>query len=988
MDSFDKLSKRALTLGNHYQKYLFTIKRYKDSLIQALESSGKLMQIHLWRSSLCPAEEMKIIINLSEDDNVKIQHLSCYYSLQFIYLNFRNSDILELEITSGISPTEAYYHFMMQIGNDFRELSRAYIENLLNIYIPKENRPEFFISSVGTRADQDDIDVGIITADDCDVEELNMAFQKITQHMLVYATKLHLYLSENVGKDLYTTTISEYDSLLSKQIQDVVIISELLNAKIILGSQALFDKFQETIISRYFYNPKKNVRFHEGFLRGILGEMRSLLISPLKNDAISPKYDSLRILKSIICAKKTIYNVQEVNAWDIINILIEKEPHLKPEYELLFKAVSFLEMFKFLLQMYVVQEETHRMDEIDPSQLAFIAQKMGYMPIGTVEAWDQLIIDYYRYVKEVRKLCDFLLEDVTKHLSSISIFVKILKSPKYQVAGGRSKRVLAKEFIDKMHFFAGAKYWEDVLILLQSDQNILNTFVNGFEELDETVKNDVITGYVEWAQFSPITVIRLISILGKKQKNIFGDTIFLRMNLKFLQYIEKMPRTAERLSRIFSHYPQYIHEYFQYVPELHFEYLDRILEKPVFDYELKVFQLQLKELCNIHKWSSKYFHRFFSRVISNYPKYLKSLTSITQLSKISSGLFAMVDVQADYIQKKVLLGDYYDLEFLRVGIGTLRGVDLSVTNRDFTNFCDNYLRKLFDICTEEVGRDISSELPSTDTFAVLAAGGHARRQAYDDDYDLIAIVDTDDDEVIQYATRIVTRMNREILKRGLLPHYRLGEILGGFVNPISQIIEYLSSDDEENFIDLSQLLGARMIIGGEVMESVVKEKILDRFIFEKKPFYINRMIEEIQDRQSKAEKCSGEACNLKETIGGLRDIEAVTLILKAYLGITYPISEDFLLEMKIYFPDITEELDILLHSVHVLRTIRNLYRITEAAEDNIQRGYLSRLAAIFKQSNHPEWGDSDLIFKRINDTLEQSAVACSKVIQFLKSHIK
>ena len=45
---------------------------------------------------------------------------------------------------------------------------------------------------------------------------------------------------------------------------------------------------------------------------------------------------------------------------------------------------------------------------------------MGYQPIGTVGSWEQLIIDYYVYVKEVRKFCDFMVNEDSEHLSSIT----------------------------------------------------------------------------------------------------------------------------------------------------------------------------------------------------------------------------------------------------------------------------------------------------------------------------------------------------------------------------------------------------------------------------------------------------------------------------------------------------------------------------------------------------------------------------------------
>ena len=987
MDQFETLEKRIEKLGNHYQKYTFTIKRFKDSLIHALESSGKLMQVHLWQPSVSPLEEMKIIIGLDGDEKTKLEHLSCYYALQFLFMNSRSLDVLQLNITSGQALTDVYYDYIMQIGRDFRKLTAAYLTSLLDVYIPENKYPEFFICSVGTRADQDDIDVGIITAEGENIEEFNKTFQKVARNMLVYATPLHLYLSEHVGEHIYTTTIPEYKHLFKLQIQDVVIISELLNAKKILGSDTLFQKFQNEVISKYFYYPDQDIQFHEGFLRGILGEVRSLLISPPQNDAICPKDDALRMLKSILYAKKTICNVCEVNAWDIIDALIEKESHLKQEYEHMFKALSFLEMLKFFLQLYIVQEETFRLCDIDKKQLSIIAEKMGYSPIGTVSAWDQLIIDYYRYVKQVRKLCDFLLVDVSKHLSSVSLFVEMLKSPDNRDKKGKYKGYLAKDFIYAANFFCGTKYWEDVHKLLETDRELLDDFIDGFERLDKSSQKKVILKYIEWARYTPYTIIRFITILRKRQENEIGNTISWKLNLAFLQFIKDLPYTTERFCRIFSHYPYHIHEYLYFLPESHFRLLDRILAPTVIVDMLKPYQTQLKELCNIHKWSSQYFHRFIYRVISKHPEYLNFLTNRGHLSKIAMGLLAMVDVYHDYKHKKQALGLYYDLEFLRVGVGTMHGVELDITNRDFTEFCDQYIIKLFDICTKEIGDKISSVPANTDTFALLAAGGHARGQAYDDDYDLIAIVDTDDPEMIYHATRVVTRMNREILKRGVLPHYRLGEILGNYVSSVSRIDHYLGSCDEESFIDLSQLLGARVIVGSDVMKSVINEKILDKFIFNDTPKYIRRMIKEIRNRQ---ESMSGrnltEIFNLKETIGGLRDIEGLALILKAHLGIRKPISQNFFKEIKSSLPKISGELDIVTDSVYFLRAIRNLYRITVAADDTIQPDYFGRLANIFKYSNQFNLKSSQKISLRIQETLAASAKSCDNIFDFIQSN--
>jgi hypothetical protein len=113
--------------------------------------------------------------------------------------------------------------------------------------------------------------------------------------------------------------------LLSKKIQDVVIISELLNARLITGSAKFFSKFKKRILSRYYYHPNENNLYHEGYLRGILGELRAMLLNQPQTDSVAPKYDSIRILKSFLYAKKAILNIKEVNAWEILDRLKHKE---------------------------------------------------------------------------------------------------------------------------------------------------------------------------------------------------------------------------------------------------------------------------------------------------------------------------------------------------------------------------------------------------------------------------------------------------------------------------------------------------------------------------------------------------------------------------------------------------------------------------------------------------------------------------------------
>ncbi len=953
MDSLPALEARVATLANHHQKYIHVLKQHLDSLLDTLESSGNLMKVHLWTSSSHVEEEMAIIVGLSDEPQVNVRHVSCYYALQFLHMNFRHQDILTMGISSANMVETVYQQFMMNVGSDFRHLSKAYLKTLLDLYLPGWNRGDFFICGVGTRADQDDIDVGVVTKDDADITAINQALRDVSRDMMIYATPLHHYLSEHIGEHLYSSTISEYVTHLEPEIRDMVIISELIGSRFILGGESLFWEFHDQVTSRYYYDPEWDIRYHEGFLRGILGEARAQFLSPLASDTISPKQDGLRIIKAVLAAKKVIYGLEEVNAWDIIGALQIKEPHHASLYETISRITSFLEILKFQLQMYVAQEEAFRLEEITPELRLQLADKLGYEAIGAVSAWDQLIIDYARGVREARKFSEFIVDDITTHLSSISIFRGMFQRDGAQEPADRAARPassFAKEFIEGARFFRGTRYWEDVLIRLAEDQELQIGFIDSLEALNEESRNQVIDEYTEWAPHSPISLMRLITILWKRQENVLGDTVAARMSHLFLEKLEQLPYGTERLSKIFTRYPQYIHEFLEHLPEADFAFFFRIMNRPIADENLEEPLQRLRSLCEVHEWSGHYFGRFFSRVIASHPEYLNHLTDSQQLHEIAIGLLAQADVYPLLNDQKRALGEYYDLEFLRIGLGTMRGTDLRTTNSEFTEFCDNYMRKLYDVCLEEVRRESDSEPPSTDRFAVLAAGGHAREQAYDDDYDIIALVDTDDEDVLRYATRVMTKMNREILKRGLLPQYRLGEILDGFVNPMSQVIAYLESDDDENFIDLSQLLGSRLIVGSERMRTTINSQILDRFAISRKREYITRMVVEVRNRQYITGTCEEDGCNLKEAAGGLRDIEAVALMLKAYLGIHAPLTQDLFHWIRPELPVIADELDTLSASLYYLRTIRDLYRITVAAEDTIDPDYLTRIGTIFRRS--------------------------------------
>jgi UTP:GlnB (protein PII) uridylyltransferase len=280
------------------------------------------------------------------------------------------------------------------------------------------------------------------------------------------------------------------------------------------------------------------------------------------------------------------------------------------------------------------------------------------------------------------------------------------------------------------------------------------------------------------------------------------------------------------------------------------------------------------------------------------------------------------------------LGNYYDLELLRIGLMTLNGATIEETNARFTEFSDEYLNYLFDACREELAEEYGRWVTSFDLMAIYAAGGHAREWAFNDDYDLIVLIDTDDEKLQELGGAVISAMSSEICKRGMMPHFRFLEHFGSYVIPVGQLEAFFRRRNETDFIEKSQLLESRLVVGTSTFEEDTYERIIKPFVFARADEYVADMKAEIASRQ----KAVGEVFlphNVKECVGGLRDIVMAILICKARFGIRDPITSHILDGIGRVYPQAGLELRSLYNSMCFLKNLRDVYRLTVCLDDNL-----------------------------------------------------
>ena len=957
-DFLSSLEERTAEFGNHFRKYIQAVSHYLDPLIQRLEEKKQRDLVHILHPAYDYSSAIKIVAAAGETNEEKLNFLGTYFALQFLLANHRAIDHLRMDVlASGANKFFVYKKFMLDAGNKFRTLTAHYITELLNIFIDKEDRPEFVILGVGTKSDQDDIDVGIIDDGKRNRDKFNRAIGLIGHEMLKFATSFHFHLSEHIGSHYYSASIEEYKEVLRHEIRDFVIINEMSSGAIIIGSKGLFEQYRREITDRYFYHPGGNNKYHEGYIRGILGEVSSLLARPISATHINFKEDALRIIKSIISAQKTVFNVEAVNAWDIIDGLRNKDTKRYHEYNSLERSLTFFEIFRYLYQSFVTQDEEIMLEDASQKNIRRVARVLGYTDIGKCRAEEHLLVHYYEHIQNIRRIIPILLNDVKTHLKQHSIFASMFRL-NYQ---GN----IAQDFIQKFRFFRGTSFWDDILDDFK-DEGLLKRFVNDLNDLDPDRRKEMIKKYIVWVKYDFYSLIKFLTILGKSKSSFL---VYKDLNSHLLKTINRIPDVVRDFAYVFYRYPHLINSYLSLNEEKNLKHYLAMMDRKVYEKEIANIVSDLKNLINIHLLSSQYFRRFFLRILDKYPESIKLLKKPHRLKEFADGIYSDIDSMRAFGEKKQKLGDYYDFEIMRVGLNTLNGAPVEMTNAEFTDFSDKYIHFLFDTCRQEVDAQYNKRMITEDLLAIFAAGGHAREQAYDDDYDIIVILNSDNPEMLSYCNKIISKMNCEIIKRGTIPHHRFAEYFGRYVILLKEIEQLLSEKRSDIFIEKSQMLGARLIVGSHRFENEFLERIVKYHIFRKKEEYIKQMIGEINSRHQAEKESRTADNNIKEGIGGLRDIEMMMLIIKATFNIKEPVNSKLFKDVAARQENLKDDLCKLANAFGFLKSLRDIYRLTAGATDDIVPEALQHCAKIMGYRSSKELHNK---FKEMRREVEET----------------
>ncbi len=950
LSQYTRLRTRVEKLGNHHRKYLHTIARHRDTLVQRLEAAEILERVSLWRPSLAVRDDMERVLSVGRDEPERLGFLATYFSLQLLHLNLRSVDVLRLDLTEENRPRpEVYREFLVLVGQEFRRLTAAYMEKLLDTFLPAAERPEFVVLSVGTRSDQEDIDLAVIDDGSERALALHKALRRLVGEMLRNACRLHFYLSEQVGSHRLSASIPEFVRYCQREVQNVVATSEVLGAAPVFGSQALFDDFMQRVARRYYYRPHGSQFMHEVYLRGTIGDMRNQLAQPLGTTSINPKEDALRLLKAALYVGKTIHGVERLLYWDILPELRERDPRRADLYGELEEAVARIEIFRHLYQLYNVQEEDIPLtDEATVTSLDLVAHTLGFEQVGIIPAWQQLMMDYYDAVRTTRRVVTALVGDAHRHLRAISVFRPTLRAAAHDGAAGPGRPSLPAALLRNARRFAGIRYFEDVLADLQTKEGLLDRFVADFDAAPAAQRRRLLQGYAELGNSSFAAVIALLVMLSQRGPEAPFRGLFDALNAAFLARIATFDDAVSRLAYLFRRDPRLVNRYLSELDERDLQRLGALLAgSPLWDDRLQRECDRLAHVCRLHGESSRDLRRRFVRVAEREPEVLPHLREDARLVEVATGLIGRLEQGGSLRERREKLVNYFELEYVRVAQHALGGTEQHRIEREFCEFSDHFIARMFELCKAEVDRGSGEGMPLHDRLAIFVAGGAGREQAFDDDFDLIVLLDATADASFRYANRVVARMSAALGQCGTLPHFRFADVFGAYVTRLVDLDAYFR-ENPDAFIDKSQVLGAREVVGPGRMSRALEARIITPHIHERATEYIRDLAAELASRHALAAENPDAPFDVKEGRGALRDIETVLLMYKAWHRLREPVNRTLIETLALLDQRHRTEWTTLADDLSFLRRLRDLYRLAWTAEDALRPEGLSRIADLFR----------------------------------------
>lgn len=246
------------------------------------------------------------------------------------------------------------------------------------------------------------------------------------------------------------------------------------------------------------------------------------------------------------------------------------------------------------------------------------------------------------------------------------------------------------------------------------------------------------------------------------------------------------------------------------------------------------------------------------------------------------------------------------------------GCDVNTVVYGRANLTDQLIDVIYCYLLKDLDQDI----------ALVAVGGYGRGELHPkSDIDLMILLEEAENQ-----------KTKDLLEKFLMLLWDIGLEIGHSVRTVEECVEEATQD----ITVTTNIMEARLLAGDEALFSAMKEKTSAEHIWDSKSFFQAKLDEQIQRNGKFNDTAYNLEPNLKESRGGLRDIQMIGWVAKRHFNahsLHDLVKEDFLLE---------DELSTLLEGQHLLWRIRcSLHYLAGRREDRLLFDYQRDLANEF-----------------------------------------
>jgi hypothetical protein len=970
-EAFLPLVARVRPLGNSTRKYLRAIERGGEAFVSGLEPSGVLAHVHLDRTSPSIVEDFARIAAAGRGSEEQLRLLGTYFAVQLLHQNARTLEQLALDLAERSGRQAAYGAFLERNEAQFAQLVSTYVEQVLRLVTPVGAGP-FVILNVGTPAHQDDIDMAVVHDGSGNRAGIDRAVARLASQCQRYASPLDNYFAAEVGVTGFCLGLAELQQALVAGGIGFVLVTELLRAERVAGEQAVLERLRREVTAEYCYRRRCDNDRHELYLRGILGESRSLLLRPPASGHLNPKDDALRLIIGLTIAFKTIDCLDETQPGAILARLKLARPGLHEPLVKIEESLIFIETFGQITQLLVtLDEEVAIEDRSARENLERIAQAMGYRSRGPVSAVEHLLVHYHEAIEDAHRAAEPLMEAVAQHLTRKSRYSRWTRGrPPEDYA-----RKLANILVAAARAFRSVRFYDDLIEAFAAPSGaVLGAFVASFSRLAGGERCDLARQYAIWGCEAPYTFMTLVVLIARREAPQAAARVCDELIDAFLRQLAGSTEVeaVRAVARVFRAFPVLGNRFLFLLDPERLARFDAALDVGIANPEVAAARDGYRLLIGVHRRTSRYIRRVIARVTERHPTTVKTISDAAALRTLALGQLAASECQDDREVQKGLLGDFYDIEFLRIALDTLRGTPIAFTRLLFSELTATYLERLFDLCFRQAERERGAWITGRDRIGLFLSGGNARGRPYDEDYDLLAIVDSDDEALRRFTERVIVLLNTQIARRGIIPQHRLAEWFGHYVASVGEVRELLESGEDGLFVDRCQLLASRLVVGNRRIVARLEEAILRPCIFDVAPAFIRRVAQEVDERRRAVRTVAPAHLHLKEDRGGLRELDLALASAKARFGLYGTPGVDPFIELGRADPEHAALYARLARINDLLVALRSAYRVTISATATVEREYLGPTARILGCEGRAERSAADALFDEAEQALQES----------------